>query len=335
MPLKKKWSEAQNGKKGWKADYFEKLLTAMRTYSKFLLVNADNVSSKQFAEIRQAMRGQCLIVMGKNTMMKKCIRMNMDEFPEYERILPLLVGNVGFVFTNNDLVAMRDKIAAFKTQAPARQGQLSDCDVVVPAQHTAFGPEQTAFFQSLSIATKINRGTIEIVSPVNLLSKGQVVGASEATLLNMLSISPFFYGLKPQHCYDQGSVFETAVLDITPEDIRAKFMQGVTNIASVSLNIGYPTLASVPHSMANAFKRLVAISLGTEVTFPEAEKIKDRLANPDAYAVVAPVGDSKPAEEAQPEEEEEEEDQESSDFGGGMFDQASSSSEESSDESSD
>lgn len=38
-------------------------------------------------------------------------------------------------------------------------------------------------------------GTIEIVNDVNILKPGDKVGASEATLLNMLNISPFSYGL--------------------------------------------------------------------------------------------------------------------------------------------
>merc|ERR1711981_477534 len=99
MPKKKLWSEKQLGRRGWKANYFEKLIDAMENYNKFLLVSADNVSSKQFVQIRQSIRGKGLIIMGKNTMMKKCIRMNLDRFPEYEKVCPALVGNVGFLFT--------------------------------------------------------------------------------------------------------------------------------------------------------------------------------------------------------------------------------------------
>ena len=49
--------------------------------------------------------------------------------------------------------------------------------------------------QALSIPTKINRGTVEIVSDVKLITKGDKVGASEATLLAKLGIKPFSYGL--------------------------------------------------------------------------------------------------------------------------------------------
>jgi len=302
----------------WKANYFEKLENAIRNNSKFLLVNADNVSSLQFAQIRASLRGKATVVMGKNTMMKKCIRGLLNEFPDYEKVLPLLVANVGFVFTNEDLKSIRDLVLENKVAAPARQGAISPVNVVVPAQNTGQGPEKTSFFQALSIQTKIARGTIEIVADVNLLKPGDKVGASEAALLNMLKISPFTYGLKVEQCFDEGSVFEPAVLDISEDDIRARFMSGVNNIAAVSLNIGYPTIASAPHSIANGLKKLIAVAAATEITFPAAEKTKAFLADPSAFVVEAAPAAA--AAEAKVEEKKEESEEESdSDMGFDLF----------------
>ena len=45
-----------------------------------------------------------------------------------------------------------------------------------------------------------------------------------------------------------------ATTGITDEDPKSTFMAGVANIAAVSLAIGYPTAASVPHSIANGLK---------------------------------------------------------------------------------
>jgi len=305
-------------KSAWKANYFEKLENAIRNNSKFLLVNADNVSSLQFAQIRASLRGKATVVMGKNTMMKKCIRGLINEFPDYEKVLPLLVKNVGFVFTNEDLKSIRDLVLENKVAAPARQGAISPVNVIVPAQNTGQGPEKTSFFQALSIQTKIARGTIEIVADVNLLKPGDKVGASEAALLNMLKISPFTYGLKVEQCFDDGSVFEPAVLDISEDDIRARFMSGVNNIAAVSLNIGYPTIASAPHSIANGLKKLIAVAAATEITFPAAEKTKAFLADPSAFVVeAAPVAAA--AEEKVEEKKEESEEESDSDMGFDLF----------------
>ena len=272
----------------WKANYFEKLEKQIRNHSKFLLVNADNVASLQFAQIRRSVRGQAEIVMGKNTMMKKVIRGLIEEFPDYEKVLPALVENVGFVFTNGDLKEIRDLLLSNKVAAPARAGAIAPVDVIVPCQNTGLGPEKTSFFQALSIQTKIARGTIEIVSDVHLLKPGDKVGMSEATLLNMLKISPFSYGLKCVQCFEEGSLFDPSILDVTEEDIRAKFMAGVNNVAAVSLNIGYPTAVSAPHSIANGLKNLLAVAAATDITFPAAEKVKGFLAGPKRFAWACP-----------------------------------------------
>jgi len=294
MPCSKKFAS----RKEWKADYFEKLENAIRNHSKFLLVNADNVASLQFANIRAELRGEATIVMGKNTMMKKVIRGLIDEFPAYEKVLPLLVQNVGFVFTNGDLKTIRDKIESNKVAAPARAGAIAPIDVTVKAQNTGFGPEKTSFFQALNIQTKISRGSIEIVSDVALLKAGEKVGQSESTLLNMLKMSPFSYGLVCQSCFEEGSIFDPKVLDITEDDIRERFMAGVNAVAAVSLNIGYPTLASAPHSIANGLKKLIAVACATDISFEAAEKSKAYLADPSAFACAAPVVEEAKQEEA-------------------------------------
>jgi len=313
MPKSKRFSTRAE----WKANYFQKLEDAIRNNSKFLLVNADNVTSKQFAQIRQNTRGRATIVMGKNTMMKKVIAGLLSEFPEYEAVSNKLVENVGFVFTNEDLKTIRDVVLENKIAAPARAGAIAPVSVTVPAQNTGLGPEKTSFFQALSIQTKIARGTIEIVSDVPLLKEGDKVGMSEATLLNMLKIFPFSYGLRAVACYEEGSIFDPEILDITEEDIRAKFMAGVNRVAAASLQIGYPTVVSAPHSIANGLKKLLAVAAATDITFPAAEKMKAFLADPSAFAVAAAPAAA--AEEKKEEAKAESEDESDSDMGFDLF----------------
>jgi large subunit ribosomal protein LP0 len=225
--------------------------------------------------------------MGKNTMMRKAIRGHLENNPALERILPHIRGNVGFVFTKGDLNEVRERLMENKVRAPARAGAIAPCPVIIPAQNTGLGPEKTSFFQALSIPTKISKGTIEIINDVPILKPGDKVGASEATLLNMLNISPFSYGLVIEQVYDSGSIFSPAILDIKPEDLRAKFQAGVANVAALSLAMGYPTIASAPHSIANGFKNLLAIAAVTEVEFKEAETVKEFLKDPSKFVVAA------------------------------------------------
>jgi len=307
----------------WKANYFVKLVNLLEEYPKCFIVGADNVGSKQMQEIRIALRGKAVVLMGKNTMMRKAIRGHLEKNPDLERLLPHIKQNVGFVFTKDELTEVRDLLLANKVKAPAKAGALAPLDVVVPAQNTGMGPEKTSFFQALSIPTKITKGTIEIIADVPLITAGDKVGMSEATLLNMLKISPFTYGLIVQKVYDSGSVFDPAILDITEDDLKARFMQGVASVAAVSLEIGYPTMASAPHSMVNGMKNLLAVAAVTDITFKEAEMIKEYLADPSKFAAAAPAAAAATsaapaaAAAAAPAEEEEDEDD---DMGFGLFD---------------
>lgn len=90
-------------------------------------------------------------------------------------------------------------------------------------------------------------------------------------MLNLLNISPFSYGLIVEQVYDSGIIFSPEILDITPMDICEKFMAGIANVASVCLEVGYPTVASVPHSIVNGFKNLLAIAKVTGIEFQEAK----------------------------------------------------------------
>jgi len=237
------------------------------------IVNVDNVGSNQMHQIRVALRGKGIVLMGKNTMVRRALRSILSDYPQLERLLPHVRGNIGFVFTSSDLAEIRGIITANKVAAPARAGALAPRDVLVPAGNTGMEPGKTSFFQALGIPTKIARGTIEIVSDVKVVTAGTRVGPSEATLLNMLNISPFTYGMTVVQIFDQGNVFPPDVLDVTTDELVGRFLTGVKTIAALSLALNYPTIASVTHSLVNAYKDVLAIALVTDYSFEGAEKV--------------------------------------------------------------
>lgn len=309
-------------KSTWKSNYFLKIAQLLDEYPKCFIVNADNVGSKQMQQIRGSLRGKAIVLMGKNTMMRKAIRAHLEKNPALEKLLVHIRYNVGMVFLKGDLVEIRDLLLENKVKAPARAGAIAPLDVKVPAQATTLGPEKTSFFQALQIPTKITRGCIEILNEVHLIKVGEKVGPSESTLLNMLNISPFSYGLVIEKVYDSGTVFDPAILDITDDDLRVRFMAGVRNVAAVSLSIGYPTTASAPHSIVNGFKRLLAVAVETDITFPEAEQTKEYLKDPSKFAAAAAASAPAAATETKKEEEKkpEPESESDEDMGFGLFD---------------
>ena len=178
-------------------------------------------------------------------------------------------------------------------------------------------PGKTSFFQALNVPTKIARGTIEITSDLKLVEKDAKVGASEATLLNMLNISPFTYGMGIAQVYDQGQTFPPSVLDIEESQLLAAFTAAINTIATISLAVGYPTLPSIMHSLVNGYKKVLSVAIETDFSWPEIEELKDRISNPDAYAAAAPTTEATTTEDAPAvkEAEKEEEKEESEDEG--------------------
>ncbi|CAL6385273.1 unnamed protein product [Bathycoccus prasinos] len=287
-----------------KRKYGERVYELLDNYDSALLVHCDNVGSKQFMDIRTALRPNSVVLMGKNTLMRKIIGNYCAEKGNNDWMVlhDLLIGNVGVIFTKED------------SRRRFLIGSTATCDVTIPAGVTPLEPSQTGFFQLLNIATKINKGAIEILSDVTVVTKGERVGSSAAALLGKMKITPFEYGLVVKHIYDKGSMYPAAVLDITDEQLAAKFAAGVSNIASISLATKYPTLAAVPHYIVNSYKNVLAISIGTEYTFELAQKVKDYLADPSAFQSAGGGGggggggDKPAAAAAAPVEEEEEED---------------------------
>lgn len=307
-----------------KTEYFETFKNLLSTYSKLFVVSIDNVGSKQLQDTRKTLRGKAEVLMGKNTMMRKCLREYVEENPgsPYEQLIDCCRGNVGFVFTNGDLGEIRETLSSNTRPAPAKVGAIAPVDVIVPKGGTGCDPGQTAFFQTLQIATKITRGQIEMVNDTHLITKGDKVTASQAALLQKLDICPFSYGMVLKSVYDNGSLFDAKVLEITDDVLASQFYEALGVLAALSLAAGYPTQASVPHSMVNAYKALLAVTIELEnYTFEQADQVEEYLKDPSKFAGSGGGGgggggDAGGAAEAVVEEEEEEE---APQGGGGLF----------------
>ena len=96
-----------------KIGFFVKMNKYFDEYEKIVVVNCDNVTSRQFNTMRIGLRKsgefpiEGKILMGKNTLMKKCLSERLEADPEnelkkvqFEKFSELLKLNVGLIFTN-------------------------------------------------------------------------------------------------------------------------------------------------------------------------------------------------------------------------------------------
>merc|ERR1719399_2278763 len=157
-------------------------------------------------------------------MIRRCLRNLTDDgsHPEWASIIPYMVGNIGFVFTSGDLGPVEEVIKEYVKPAMAKAGVIAPTSVTIPKGPTGLDPAQTSFFQALNIATKINKGSIEIINDTTVIKEGNKVGSSEAALLAKLAVKPFEYGLAIKYVYE-GGVFPLDVMRIDETVLLTKF----------------------------------------------------------------------------------------------------------------
>lgn len=268
--------------------YMAKLVDYLETKPMALMVGVDFVGSKQMQEIRAALRKKCIVLMGKNTMIRTALRKRIEETEDegLSNLLQNVQGNFGFVFleSTSHLEEAREVISGNKVPAAAKAGVVAPKDVFIQGGNTGLEPSATSFFQALNIPTKIVKGNIEIVSEVHLIKKGDKCSLSAVALLNKLGLKPFEYGMEIQKVYQDSCVFDAAVLDITDAVLAQKFMQGASNVAAFGRQIGIPTEAGLPHMLTAAFKNMVATVLDVDFPFEQADEIKTILSDPEAMA---------------------------------------------------
>merc|ERR1719171_438799 len=179
-------------------------------------------------------------------MIRKALALGHEKYPDagLEKLRSAIVGNLGFIFAVKcTLDDIRECLKKHRKSAAAKSGQVSAVNLDLPSGPTGMDPSQTSFFQALNIGTKIVKGQIELVSDFPILKVGNKVSASEQVLLTKLGIKPFIYGLTVKLVYQDGAVFDCAVLDISDSVLIGKFLNGVANMAAFSREVGIPTEA--------------------------------------------------------------------------------------------
>ena len=82
-----------------KSGYFDKLKSLLETYKSVFIVTVDNVSSQQMHEVRQSLRGEAVVLMGKNTMVSQNRRYQATIARRVALLCPVLLASALFILT--------------------------------------------------------------------------------------------------------------------------------------------------------------------------------------------------------------------------------------------
>jgi large subunit ribosomal protein LP0 len=299
---------SEETKKEKKRRIINALYEAFAKYRQVLIVKLDNVSSNQIQQARVTLRQQKkgIMIVGKNTVVNKAIALSVkapkegdksfeirkdwfNENPNLEKLVPLLAGKVGLIFSDSPVFEIKPIIEGNRKPAAAKVGMVAPIDVSIPPGPTGMDPSQIGFFHALNMSTKINKGQIEITKDFKVCTANKKVGNSESVLLQKLNIKPFTYGMEIYRVYDDGTILTPEIFNMNPADILNKFKNVSQKVAAISLAINRPNQLSAPHFVVNAFKNVASIALASGLSFKLLNSLQSSGPAPS-------TGGAKPAE---------------------------------------
>lgn len=215
------------------------------------------------------------LLFGKNSVIKKALLHLAATNAFYQKVFDIVGGNTAFIFTNTNPKLIKSNIVANQRNVYANIGMIAQEDVWINRALTTIKVEKTSKFQALNIPTKVTKGGIEIISDCLVLKKGEKVHASQQDLLKMLDIKPFVFKLEIMNLFEDNHIYDGWVVDLDQANVDESMRNVVQSVCATGLGANITTEVGVPYEIINAFKDMMAISLGSGFEINETKEMNN------------------------------------------------------------
>lgn len=215
------------------------------------VININSAGSFQLQKFRAGLREKGILIMGKNTLIRKVLRERASTYSKYQELVPFLIGTIGLVFTFESVAFIQKLLKRHTfTTLPPKLGSIAPNDIIVPACFTGLPPNRTRYFSLLNIATKISKGETEIITNVKICNKGEKVGEIVAIMCESLNLKPFSRMASIEAVYDRGYVFaynNYILPSLKESNFLMMFLNSVFRFAALSAALGIVNEATTPY----------------------------------------------------------------------------------------
>jgi large subunit ribosomal protein L10 len=266
----------------WKVKEVETLTTTINDSEMIGLVNVEGVGAKQLQGIRDSLRGSAVLKMARNTLMIRALESSKKK--SIKDLISFVSGPVAFIFSDQDPFVLSKFLSENKAAAPAKGGQTSPKDIVVPAMNTGVAPGPfISELAGLKIPSRVKGGTIHITEDTVAVKAGDVISNAMAMMLSRLGIEPMELQLKLIAAYTDGAVLTADSFDIDLESLFNQVLLGHQYAVNLSVNTGIPTAETMPLIIAKA--NMEAKSLVLNIGFFVPEMVNEFLAKANSESL--------------------------------------------------
>jgi large subunit ribosomal protein L10 len=261
----------------WKKTKVKELADVMVKNPVVAIVDVHGIPSPQMQDMRHGLRKHAAMMMTRNNLVLIAIEEAAKQKPGLEKLKPLVGGQCAIVATPMNPFKLYQQMEATKSAAPAKAGDIAPEDIMVKEGETPFKPGPiVGELQKAGIPAAIEGGKIVIRKDKVLVEKGHKVSEELSKILPKLEIFPMTVGLDLRAAFEDGIVYEKAVLDIPEDYYPTMLATAARNATALGVSIVYPTKQTIGPLMGKAYRE--ASALGVKAAIPTKDTIGPLLA---------------------------------------------------------
>ncbi len=260
----------------WKHQEVDDLAKVLASHPVIGIVNYAEIPAPALQRIRAGLRGKAVVRAGKNTLIQRAIEKADGSKPGLKELAGTLNGETMIVGTDLNPFQLFKEFKQSRTTAPARAGQTAPQDISVKKGDTPFKPGPVVGdLQKAGIPAAIENGKVVIKQDRVVAKEGETIGAELAQALAKLGIHPIEIGLDVQAVYEDGLVYQPAVLDIDEEQFHHNFQAAIFGAHALAMDRAWITTQTVEPLVAKAARQ--ALALGIEAGYLTKETVEPIL----------------------------------------------------------
>ena len=275
----------------WKKTRVSELIQALVDNPVVAIVDMHGIPGPQIQEMREGMRGQAVLTMTRNKLLRLAIDEAAKEVPGLEALKDAVDGQCALLATDMNPFKLFKKLEATKAPAAAKPGDIAPFDIIVRKGPTPFAPGPiVGDLQKIGIPAAIEGGKIVVKKDTTLVKEGEEFPEAVAKMLPKLEILPMIVGLDLLRAFEDGVLYGKDVLNIPDDYYSTMFATAAANAQALGVSIAFPTTVTIKPLLMKAFRD--ALGLSITAVYPTSDNIEMLLIKADSHmlAVASKTG---------------------------------------------
>ena len=228
-----------------------KLVDKMQHAKTIMVINIKGLPSKQFQEIKKAIREYAEISVAKKNIIIRAI----EKFGK-KSIVPLkknILENCALAISDMEGYELAGILSQKKTPVAAKAGQEAPEDIKVMSGPTDLVPGPAiSELGAIGLQVAVEGGKLSIKKSKVVVTKGQTINETTASILQKLNIMPFTVGLEPLAVYDVQEEKIYTDIKVDSEKARASLINAAGKSLGFAQKIIYYCKETIGYLLAKA-----------------------------------------------------------------------------------